>query len=222
MLEDKIKTLIRDIIQFAILAEGMIGKSIEGLLKRQKTLLTDVIEKDEPKANASEIMIDEQCVSLIAQYQPKAKDLRIILMVFTMNADLERIGDHAVNIAENGLYLIKRPPVKPLIDIPRMADIVGRMLNDSINAFINNDPLLANSVCERDQVVDGIMEQLLRELVTFMGENPKIIDRSIRLLGIGRNLERIADLSTNISEDVIYMVEGRVIKHHLGQTKESG
>jgi phosphate transport system protein len=135
-------------------------------------------------------------------------------MIMKMGNDLERMGDHAVNIAESALYLIDRPAVKPLIDIPRMSELTIGMLKDSISAFINEDASLAKSVCERDGLVDSLRDQVLRELVTFMLSDSKTIERSLHLTRISGNLERVADLSTNICEDVIFMVKGQVIKHH--------
>jgi len=217
MLEEKMIALRKELIESATLVEGMIDKSITGLMRKDSILLTEVIEKDEPKANDSEISIEELCTTMIAQYEPRAKDLRTILMVMKMNNDLERVGDHAVNIAECSLFLIERPSLKPLLDIPRMAEESVGMLKDAIEAFIREDALLAAMVCERDNIVDNLGQQILRELITFMGADPTTIERSMRLLNIARNLERIGDLSTNISEDVIFMVEGRVIKHHRDQ-----
>ena len=217
MLEAKMVALRKELIESATHVEGMIDKSITGLMRKDSTLLTEVIEKDEPKANDSEISIEELCTTMIAQYEPRAKDLRTILMVMKMNNDLERVGDHAVNIAECSLFLIERPSLKPLLDIPRMAEESVGMLKDAIEAFIKEDSLLAAMVCERDNIVDNLGQQILRELITFMGADSTTIERSMRLLNIARNLERIGDLSTNISEDVIFMVEGRVIKHHRDQ-----
>jgi phosphate transport system protein len=217
MLEEKMIALRKELIESATHVEGMIDKSITGLMRKDSTLLTEVIEKDEPKANDSEISIEELCTTMIAQYEPRAKDLRTILMVMKMNNDLERVGDHAVNIAECSLFLIERPSLKPLLDIPRMAEESVGMLKDAIEAFIREDALLAAMVCERDNIVDNLGQQILRELITFMGADSTTIERSMRLLNIARNLERIGDLSTNISEDVIFMVEGRVIKHHRDQ-----
>lgn len=214
MLEEKILGLKRRLIEYAALIENMIGKSIKGLLKKEKEILVEVIEKDEVKANNLEIELDELCTVLIAQYEPRAKDLRTILMILKMNNDLERMGDLAVNLSESSLFLIGRPRVKPLIDIPRMAEVTMKMLKDSINAFINEDTQLAKEVCERDDIVDGLRDQILRELITFMTSDAKTIERSLHLIRISRNLERIADLSTNICEDVIFMVEGKTIKHH--------
>ncbi len=215
MLEEKLITLRREIIEYATHVEGMIEKSIRGLLEKDSTTLTRVMGRDEPQANDCEITIEEMCIAMIAQYEPKAKDLRTTLMVLKINNDLERAADHAVNICESALFLIGQPPVKPLLDTPRMAQESISMLKDSINSFVNEDPVLAQNVCERDKVVDGLGKQILRELITYMTSSASTIERSLHLLTIARNLERIADLSTNISEDVIFMVEGKTIKHHI-------
>ena len=126
---------------------------------------------------------------------------------------MERIADHGVNIAEKALFLIERPPVKPLIDLPRMAEIALGMLKDSISSFINEDDRLAQEVLQRDNIVDAFTDQILRELITFMSSDPGTIERSLNLIMVSRNLERIADLATNIGEDVVFMVEGKVVKH---------
>jgi phosphate transport system protein len=138
-------------------------------------------------------------------------------MVMKMGNDLERIGDHAVNIAESGLYLIERPQVKPFVDIPRMSEVTIKMLKDGIQAFINEDADLAKSVCERDSIVDELRIQILRELITFMVSDATTIERCLHLIRVSGNLERIADLSTNMCEEVIFMVKGRVIKHHFDE-----
>ncbi len=201
-------------LKYAALVESMIEKSIQGLLAKERQTLLDVIRNDEPRANDFEIELDELAVHLIVQYQPRAGDLRTILMALGMSKDLERMADHAVNIAEAGLYLIERPEVKPLIDIPKMADEVKQMVRDSLLSFLNKDPALAKNVCERDSTVDVLGQQVWQELLEHMRADTSTIERGLYLLNISRNLERIADLSTNIGEDVIYMVEGRVIKHH--------
>jgi phosphate transport system protein len=195
----------------------MIAKSVEGLLKKESAVLKEVVEIYEPDANTYEIEIEELCTSVIAQYEPRAKDLRTVLMIFKMISDIERMGDHAVHIADSGLFLITKPLVKPLIDIPRMADETIKSVDDAIKAFINEDAGLARNVCERDDIIDGLQTQIFRELVTFMTSDPTTIERSLHLIRIANNLERIADLATNISEDVIFMVQGRVIKHHKEQ-----
>jgi phosphate transport system protein len=139
-------------------------------------------------------------------------------MALKINNDLERMGDQAVNIAERTLELLKEPLLKPLIDIPRMADVAQRMVKDSLDAFVQQDPMRARAVCAQDDEVDRYDDQLFRELLTYMMEDPKAITRAVSLILVSRHLERIADHATNIAEDVIYLVEGKNIKHHL--TKE--
>jgi len=216
MLDTKMVTLKRDLTAFSGHVENMIERALNGLVGRDRKTLEEVVQKDEPKANRYEIEMDESCTHVIAQYEPKAKDLRTVLMIMKMTNDLERMGDHAVNIAESGLYLIERPALKPLIDIPEMSRVVIAMLNDSMHSFTDEDALLARGVCERDNIVDGLANQIFRELITYIASDPSTIERALHLLKISGNLERIADLSTNIGEDVIFMVEGKVIKHHAG------
>ena len=217
MLEERMTDLKREMTEYAGLVEHMIEKSVKGLLTRSREALLQVPERDEPRANDWENALDELCLYLIAQYQPRARDLRTIVMALGMNKDLERMADHAVNIAEDALYLIDRPQVKPLIDIPRMAQEVTGMVRDSILAFITQDARLAKDVCGRDSTVDDLNGRVARELTDAMEDDPSTIERAIHLLNISRNLERIADLSTNIGEDVIFMVEGIVIKHHKSE-----
>jgi phosphate transport system protein len=214
MQPERLNELKGEIIQFSAHIERMIDKSIKGLISRDEALLLELIDQDEPKANRFELDIEEACTNLIAQFQPMARDLRTILVVYDMNAALERMGDHAVNISKNALDLIQVPPIKPFIDIPRMNELARGMLADVIQSFINEDPQLAMEVCRRDSVIDGLRDQILRELITFMTENPAIISGCISILRIAENLERIADLTTNIAEDTIFMLQGRVIKHH--------
>jgi phosphate transport system protein len=200
----------------------MIDECIKGLLARDRALLRDVLDNDEPRANDWENRLDELCIDLIAQFQPRARDLRTIVMCQGMTKDLERMADHAVNIAEDALYLVERPQVKPLIDIPRMAEKVTGMVRDSLLSFVKGDALLARAVCERDSIVDGLQDQVVRELIMYMSSDPSTIERSVHLIDIAKNLERIADLSTNIGEDVIFTVEGRVIKHHTEEDPPAG
>ena len=215
MLSERITNVKKKLIEYAGLVEKMIENTLDGLLEKERESLVEVIEKDEAKANRFELELDDLCIFSIAQFQPKAKDLRTILMVLKINNDLERIADHAVNIAESALFLIERPSMKPLIDIPRMAQIAVKMLKDSITAFINEDVELAHDVVIRDNGVDALRDQILRELVTFMSSEPSTIERAFQLIRISTNLERISDLSTNICEDIIFMVLGKVIKHQI-------
>lgn len=214
MIKGRLKELKEQLTESASLVEAMIEKSARGLIERKKEFLLEVIEKDEERENRIELEIDEACIQMIARYQPKARDLRVVMMIARMNNDFERIADEAVNIAEASLFLIERAAVKPLIDIPRMAQEAMGMMRDSLAAFMTEDTGLAQDVCRRDDIVDGLRDQVLRELITFMASNPAVIERSIQLIRISRSLERIADLSTNICEDVVYMVDGQSIRHY--------
>ena len=207
MLEVRIDDLKRQIIQYSDHIEKMIDKSVRGLVERDESLLNAVIHEDEDKANDLELELDRTCTTVIAQFQPMAKDLRTVLMIYDMSNAFERMGDHAVNISESALPLIQHKPIKPFIDIPRMCEITIEMLNDCIQAFIKESSDIARSVRERDFVIDDIRAQILRELVIFMAENPSIISDCLHIL-------RIADLTTNICEDVIFISRGEVIKHN--------
>jgi phosphate transport system protein len=212
--ENKIIALKKELIDNATLVEKMIEKSIRGLKEKDTSILESVIREDEPRANDYELLIDEMCVTTIAQHQPTTKPLRTILMILNISTNLERMGDHAVTISESALYLIDQPFVKPLMDIPRMAEVTISMLKNAIDSFINEDAAMAMAVCERDGIVDALRTQIIRELISYMTSDPMTIERSLHLMKIASNLERIADLATNVCEDVIYMVEGRNIKHH--------
>ena len=209
----ELSTLKDELVRMASLAETAIGQAVKALVSRDVELARRVTASDDA-INTLEIEIDERCLRALALYQPEAKDLRFLAMVLKINNDLERMGDQAVNIAERTLELLKEPLLKPLIDIPRMAEVSQRMVKDSLDAFIQQDVELARSVCRRDDEVDRYDDQLFRELLTYMMEDPKAITRAVNLILVSRHLERIADHATNIAEDVIYLVEGRTIKHH--------
>jgi phosphate transport system protein len=214
VLEQKVIKLKEELVQYASLVETMIDRSMQGLIQKDTPLLTSLIHELEPQANDFEMTIDEQCVTLIAQYQPKAKDLRTILMISRMGNDLERVADNAVNISESALFLIERPQVKTLADTVEMAQKTIGMLKDSIDAFTNEDAKLAKNICERDSIVDRLRDKIIRDLIACMTSDSLVIERALHLIRISNNLERIADLSTNVCEDVIFVVQGRVIKHH--------
>ena len=203
-----------ELVRMAALAETAIGLSVKALVSRDAEMARGVIASDDA-INTLEIEIDERCLRTMALYQPEAKDLRLLAMALKINNDLERMGDQAVNIAERTLALLKEPLLKPLIDIPRMADLAQRMVKDSLDAFVRQDVELARSVCRRDDDVDRYDDQLFRELLTYMMQDPKAITRSVNLILVSRHLERIADHATNIAEDVVYLVQGRTIKHHI-------
>ncbi|MGC8764594.1 MAG: phosphate signaling complex protein PhoU [Brevinematia bacterium] len=214
MLEDRLNSLKKRMLSYVSLIKEMIRKSIDSLLNEDESLAREVITELEPKANEEEIAVEEECIALIALYQPEAKELRIVMMISKMVSDIERMGDKAVNIAESAIELIGKPKIKPYIDIPRMTEETLKMIDDSIYSFINEDVCLAYEVLKKDDIVDDLRDQILRELISFMSSDPKTIEPSLHLLRIARNLEKIADITSNICEDVVYISEGKVIKHH--------
>lgn len=214
MLIKELDELKKELIQMASLAEKAIGDAVQALLVRNVEMAEDVIRAD-TAINRLEVVVDERCLRMLALYQPEAGDLRFIAMALKINNDLERIGDQAVNIAERSIELFKEPPLKPLIDISRLAQIVQTMLKQSVDAFVHRDTELARSVCRSDDEVDALDEQIFRELLTIMMQDHSVITRSVNLILVSRHLERVADHSTNIAEDVVYLVEGRHIKRHL-------
>jgi len=193
MLEERLISLKRELIEYATLVENMIDKANKGLLEKEKDYLLEVIEKDEPRTDRYELEMDEKCIWIIAQFQPQAIDLRTILMILEMNRDLERIGDLLATISRSALFLIERPQVKPYIDLPRMSGIVQSMVKDSVNAFIENDSQLAREVSQRDKMVNALRDQIIRELLTFMSSDPTTIERSFHLISLSLDLERIGD-----------------------------
>ncbi|MDH4222761.1 MAG: phosphate signaling complex protein PhoU [candidate division Zixibacteria bacterium] len=213
-LDEELGLLKEKLFTMASLAETMIHKAIRSLVERDETLF-QVVEEQEKKVNHLEIEIDELCLKLLALKQPMATDLRFITSAMKINSELERIGDLAVNITQRVAVLIKQPQLKPLIDIPRMAELTQKMVKDSLDAFIQKDADLARSVLTRDDEVDGLKGQIFRELLTFMLSDQSTIPRSLELILVSRHLERIGDHATNIAEDVVYLVLGKDIRHHI-------
>ena len=213
-LDVELRQLKDDLLRMASLTEAAIGQAVQALVSRDAELARQVILHDDA-INMAEIQLDEQCMRLLALQHPEASDLRFITMAFKINGDLERMGDLAVNIAERTLDLLKEPLLKPLIDIPRMAEVAQTMVKDSLDSFVQLDAEKARAVCRRDDEVDRYDDQIFRELLTYMMEDPKAITRAVNLILVSRHLERVADHATNIAEDVYYLVRGTTIKHHL-------
>jgi phosphate transport system protein len=218
--DEELRSLKEKLLFMASLAESMIYKAVKSLAERDESLFKEVNES-EVKVNHLQIEIDELCLRLLALRQPMATDLRFITSAMKINSELERIGDLAINIIQRAAVLLKQPQLKPLIDIPRMADITQKMVKDSLDAFINRDVNLARSVLTRDDEVDALKDQIFRELLTFMLGDQSTIPRALELILVSRHLERIGDHATNISEDVIYLVQGKDIRHHIEQEKGS-
>jgi phosphate transport system protein len=211
--------LKENLLKMATLVEETIRDSITALMNRDPEMIKRTMQKED-QINAMENAIDEMCLKLLALRQPLAADLRFITSAMKIVTDLERMGDQAINIVERAASLNLEPQLKPYIDIPRMAEIVQTMVKDVLDAFVNRNSKLARSVCERDDLVDGLNDQVHRELLTYMMSDPKTIPRAVHLMIVSRCIERIADHATNIAEDVIFMVDALVIKHHADEKEE--
>ena len=199
------------LLRMGAMVEHQIQRALQALVERDSDVALSVIERDH-EVNALDVEIDDTCIKLLATQQPTARDLRFVSTAMKISSELERMGDLA-DIAQRALELNGEPQLKPYIDIPRMANWTMRMVKECLDAFVNSDPVLARKVCVDDDVVDNINEQLFRELLSFMLENPATITRAIRLTFVAKSLERIADHATNIAELVVYMVEGKNIRH---------
>jgi phosphate transport system protein len=210
--EDELQTLQQLLLRMGGLVEQQIARAIESLVERDSDLARDVIERDR-EVNQLDILIDEECLKVIALHQPAAGDLRLVTTGLKINTDLERIGDMAVNICERALELNEEPILKPYIDIPRMAKEAQAMVRTSLDSFVQRNTQAAVRVIDQDDVVDGLAHQVYRELLSYMAEDPKTISRATKILLISKYLERIADHATNIAEMVVFMVDGRMIRH---------
>lgn len=212
--EQALENLKKLITEMAISVREMVALAISGLREKDVSALARVQEL-EKEVNAQEVTIDNEAVKFMALFQPSAGDLRAAMMILRMNSNLERMGDHAYNIAREAEFLISHPQIKPLLDIPRMADIVMGMMDDTMTALRENDPEIARAVCRKDDEVDALRNQVIRELIIYMMSDPETIERAMKLIQVAQNLERIGDLATNLGEDIVYMTTGRVIKHHI-------
>ena len=212
--DEELKELHKDILKMGVLAQESIFKSIEALKNRDRTEAKEVVDKDD-KIDELELAIDEKCIDLIARYQPLASDLRFITTGMKINSELERIADLAVDIAQRVLELVDKPLLKPLVDIPKLSTIAQNMVREAIDAFVNRDAELARKVVLSDSEADKLRNLVQEELINdYMARDPKSADRAVPLLLIARHLERICDHTTNIAEDIIYMVKAKVVKHH--------
>jgi len=207
--ERQLLAVQEDMLVMAGMVETAIERGIEALKTRNVNLAQQIIE-DDLKINRKRYETEDKCLELIATQQPLASDLRTIVSVLHITVDLERMGDHAEGIAKIALMLADEPPLKPYIDIPRMAQVGIEMLMGSLEAFKDRDPARARAICDQDDEVDALYEQVYRELLTFMINDPRTIQRATYLIWTAHNLERIADRVTNICERVIYLVEGRI------------
>jgi phosphate transport system protein len=211
--ETELQMLKQRLLNMGALVEERVHQAVTALIERRLDVAESIAPGD-GEVNDLQIEIDDRCLKLLALQQPMAVDLRLITAAMKINADLERIGDQAVNIAENVVKILPQPPLKPLIDIPRMAQITEGMTRDSLDSFVKKDVTMARNVLKRDDEVDALKDQVFRVLLTYMMADPGTIERALALILISRNLERIADHATNIAEDVIFLVEAKDVRHH--------
>ena len=209
--DEELRVLKDRVLKIGSLVEGAIHDSVKSLVERNSELARKVIEKDR-QINALDVEIDEECIRLIALRQPKARDLRFITTAMKITTDLERMGDLAENIAERAIELNEEPQLKPYIDIPRMAEIAEGMVRDSLDAFVMCSKL-PYEVIKKDDEVDNLNVQVFNELLFYMIQDPNTVTRAIKINYVSKYLERIADHATNIAEMVIYMCEGKIIRH---------
>jgi phosphate transport system protein len=212
--DEELKNLYQEILKIGVMAQESIYRSIESLKNRDKAAAKEVVDADD-KIDELELAIDEKCIDLIARYQPMAKDLRFITTGMKINAELERIADLAVDIAQRVMEIADKPLLKPLVDIPKLSEVAQGMIRDAIDSFVKKDITLAKRVLDSDAQADKLRNKVCDELTNdYMMRDTTTVNRAVPLLLVARYLERICDHTTNIAEDVIYMVEGRVVKHH--------
>jgi phosphate transport system protein len=216
--QEDLDVLKTRLLEMGGLAEERVRRAVQALAERDFEEMERVLNGDDV-VNELQLEIDDRCLKLLALHQPMAADLRAIVAAVKINTDLERVGDLAVNIAEAAKRYAMHPPVKRLIDIPRMAEIAQSMLRDSLDAFVHHDVALAQHVLNEDDKLDALKTQIFRELLTYMLSDPATIEPALDLILISRHLERIGDHATNIAEDVIFMVSARDVRHHAGEVE---
>jgi len=210
--ELELEALKARVLKMGSLVEDAIRKAVRTLVDRDRELALSVIDGD-AVINAHDVEIEEDCIRFLALWQPTGSNLRFVTTAIKIITDLERMGDLAVDICERAVELLDEPQLKPYIDIPRMAEASQKMLKDSLDAFVAQDADLAMKVCEADDFVDNLNQQIFNELLVFMLQDPRNISRAVRLTYVAKYLERVGDHATNIAEMVVYLVKGKVIRH---------
>ena len=213
---EELQRLKERLLEMGELATNRLDRAMSGLISRDALILGDVIQGDE-SINTLQVEIDDRCFKLLALRQPMATDLRLIMSATRITSDLERVGDLAVNVAEAAARYIQYPPVKPLIDLPRMSLLAQQMLRDALSSFVSGEVALASDVLKRDDTLDDLKRQLFQELLTYMLNNPDLVAPALDLVLISRHLERVGDHATNIAEDIIFLVEGRDVRHQTSR-----
>src|SRR5688572_18081598 len=216
---EQLQDLLQKIVMMGTITESMIQSAVTGLVKRNDALFVDVFNR-ENEVNRLQVEVDDRAVKLTALQQPMAQDVRFLFMASRIGGELERIADQAINIAQNSRHVLEAPaPMKPLIELPIMAEIAQKMVRDSLTAMINRDVSLAGVVLEEEKKVDAFRNKIFHTLLDWMKQDPTSIERSLSLILIARNLERIGDHATNIAEEIIYWIQGRDVRHSKGKAK---
>jgi phosphate transport system protein len=219
--ERELESLKTTVIKMGSVVEDSFSNAIEAVLHEDTALAKKVIDAD-GRINALEIEIDNAVIDLLALQQPVATDLRLILAVQKINNDLERIGDHAVNVAESAEWLAATPAKEPLLQIPRMAELTRTVLRHALDSFILLDPKLALTVLERDDQIDALNREMVLEVIGLIKSDARTVDGGMQIIRISRNFERVGDLATNIAEEVIFLTQARVVKHHASDAHHHG
>jgi len=219
--DEQIQDLLEKLVRMGRTAESMIQMALRTLIERDESLAAEVSRREE-EVNELQMEIDDRAVKLTALQQPVGGDVRFLFMASRIASELERIGDQAVNICQNVHHVLKAPPLKPLVDLPRMGEIAELMVRNSIEALVTRDCNLADLVLNDEKEVDAFRDQIFRVLLTYMMADPGTIERALGLILIARNLERVGDHATNIAEEVIYMVEGREVRHRRESKARKG
>jgi len=218
--EEQLAELFERIVLMGTIAESMIETAVATVTKRNESLAAEVFAKED-EVNALQVEVDDRAVTLTAQNQPMARDVRFLFMSSRIGGELERIADQAINICQNSRFVLEAPPIKTLVELPIMAEIAQKMVRDSLTAMIQRDVLLAEKVLVEEKKVDAFRDQIFRTLLTYMMGDPRTIQPAISLILIARNLERIGDHATNIAEEVIYWIQGRDVRHSNGGGEDS-
>ena len=210
--DEQMEELLQKLLLMGRLTESMIQAAMRTLIERNESLIEEVHAKEQ-EVNALQIEVDDRAVKLTALQQPVASDARFLFMASRIATELERIADQAINICQNAHHVLKAPSLKPLVDLPLMGEVAGKMVRDALEALVRKDCAIADQVLLDEKTVDAFRNQIFRVLLTYMMADPGTIERALALILISRNLERVGDHATNIAEEVIYLVEGREVRH---------
>jgi len=212
LIEPRLNEIKERLLKMAEIVENMIDNSIKAIIEHNPRYLK-YVEENENIVDQMEVENESLIITTMARYQPEAKYLRMLAMDLFVNRDLERIGDHAENIKEHAQSILTKPKLKEYVDLPKMTELTIQMVKDAIKAFAENDTNLARDVIKRDDLIDALEDQIIRELYTYMVEDPSTIKVGLRLMDVVKNIERVADIATNLAEEVIYMKEGKMLRH---------